>query len=183
MVLLCHLYTIRISIHAPSEGGDCINNIIIISRFHFNPRPQRRGRRGYCDKIGYTHNHFNPRPQRRGRQSHRRGLYTPFDFNPRPQRRGRRVISCTSAGAFYFNPRPQRRGRLLRSLKTLRACIISIHAPSEGGDFTTLALRATYWHFNPRPQRRGRLEKQKAPQSVHKFQSTPPAKGATYQVS
>ena len=80
---------------------------------------------------------------------------------------------------------------------------ISIHAPREGGDRPTRRASARVWHFNPRPPRGGRPYVLYDPRlatriSIHapreggdpgrtggitcraiKFQSTPPARGAT----
>ena len=83
---------------------------------------------------------------------------------------------------------------------------ISIHAPREGGDHPALHICLPQPHFNPRPPRGGRLQTGwrdavsclgisiHAPreggdvkvrvynEETGKFQSTPPARGATYRV-
>ena len=57
---------------------------------------------------------------------------------------------------------------------------ISIHAPREGGDTTAAPLRPdAVLHFNPRPPRGGRPEQTRNKSARRKFQSTPPARGAT----
>ena len=59
--------------------------------------------------------------------------------------------------------------------------IISIHAPREGGDSGRLgAQRPPVYNFNPRPPRGGRLCFQVWIWRQCEFQSTPPARGATY---
>ena len=58
-------------------------------------------------------------------------------------------------------------------------CIISIHAPREGGDFDCAGADCFTRYFNPRPPRGGRLNHLRVRAIRHKFQSTPPAKGAT----
>ena len=125
--------TAAISIHAPREGGDCTGRYIARPCRHFNPRPPRGGRR--ADRGITVHlTHFNPRPPRGGRLS---------------------------------GPHPE-----------LPAYAISIHAPREGGDMTynrtadfTVTFQSTppargatsagwiccstRYYFNPRPPRGG----------------------------
>ena len=57
-----------------------------------------------------------------------------------------------------FNPRPPRGGRLGDKILALTGDIISIHAPREGGDASRRAATST----------------------TIVFQSTPPARGATF---
>ena len=56
---------------------------------------------------------------------------------------------------------------------------ISIHAPREGGDSDCIGLRVRRNHFNPRPPRGGRPWPIWPSISACRFQSTPPARGAT----
>ena len=56
---------------------------------------------------------------------------------------------------------------------------ISIHAPREGGDDRCCWREIRPTNFNPRPPRGGRLLKKKLSRQKTKFQSTPPARGAT----
>ena len=58
---------------------------------------------------------------------------------------------------------------------------ISIHAPREGGDQPHYHLYQTPLYFNPRPPRGGRLWFDSLRKMYYLFQSTPPARGATYQ--
>ena len=102
-----------------------------------------------------------------------------------------------------FNPRPPRGGRLNDYAELMAIASISIHAPREGGDRHNEADRpAAPNHFNPRPPRGGRRQgarrvRHRGDISIHapreggdgglpaalhwlpKFQSTPPARGAT----
>ena len=59
---------------------------------------------------------------------------------------------------------------------------ISIHAPREGGRRRCSGDSSASGHFNPRPPRGGRPHPRLKPSSVTIFQSTPPARGATYLV-
>ena len=56
---------------------------------------------------------------------------------------------------------------------------ISIHAPREGGDVPLPRRSVPLCHFNPRPPRGGRPVDKAAALVEARFQSTPPARGAT----
>ena len=169
---------------------------------YFNPRPPRGGRPP-ISACTASYIHFNPRPPRGGRPAMlwRRGLITGIsihapreggdessadccktvfsDFNPRPPRGGR-LAHCASGPRWpYFNPRPPRGGRPahIRDLATQRD--ISIHAPREGGDSANLSSLSIIFDFNPRPPRGGRPLPSITAAWSAKFQSTPPARGAT----
>ena len=103
----------EISIHAPREGGDALIRFRTLARRTFQSTPPARGATvdGYNLKPGDVY------------------------FNPRPPRGGRRYF------VKIINTRPQ----------------ISIHAPREGGDIGNASITGT----------------------KTKFQSTPPARGAT----
>ena len=59
------------------------------------------------------------------------------------------------------------------------AAAISIHAPREGGDVKSYAETTVSPYFNPRPPRGGRLDYLQLIEADGRFQSTPPARGAT----
>ena len=63
-----------------------------------------------------------------------------------------------------------------------KCCVlkISIHAPREGSDFIFCAGERLRMDFNPRSPRGERPECALLIESTHKFQSTLPARGATY---
>ena len=56
---------------------------------------------------------------------------------------------------------------------------ISIHAPCEGGDRWLCATVSRWTNFNPRPLRGGRRLRMIPKLGILRFQSTPPARGAT----
>ena len=60
--------------------------------------------------------------------------------------------------------------------------MISIHAPREGGDSCSFDVGPVRTNFNPRPPRGGRRLLEYLRQNGVKFQSTPPARGATQQI-
>ena len=61
----------------------------------------------------------------------------------------------------------------------LRLDVISIHAPREGGDLDGAPGPGECQNFNPRPPRGGRPISIFKSNRFSKFQSTPPARGAT----
>ena len=56
---------------------------------------------------------------------------------------------------------------------------ISIHAPRKGGDITKLFINIEGLDFNPRPPQGGRRYTWYTWYILYRFQSTPPARGAT----
>ncbi len=58
--------------------------------------------------------------------------------------------------------------------------LISIHAPREGGDTVIWLVVLAVTYFNPRPPRGGRHCAVEMHSTAPRFQSTPPARGATY---
>ena len=96
-------------------------------------------------------------PREGGDYAHSLILPSLSDFNPRPPRGGRRISLSRRSTARNFNPRPPRGGRLRQVRRRRGEQSISIHAPREGGDRRTL----------------------ESVRSSSRFQSTPPARGAT----
>ena len=86
-----------------------------------------------------------------------------------------------SACNSYFNPRPPRGGRRCVAYSACCRCKISIHAPRQGGDPVNTAGTHRARDFNPRPPRGGRQNGGGGLMAARKFQSTPPARGATIQ--
>ena len=104
-----------------------------------------------------------------------------------------------------FQSTPPARGATNCIKISVHICKISIHAPREGGDFPISNLfqgtgyfnprpprggRLLYgctayfpWYFNPRPPRGGRHDKDLNDDGTPKFQSTPPARGATTSIN
>ena len=79
-----------------------------------------------------------------------------------------------------FNPRPPRGGRLETVDALERFEQVSIHAPRAGGDPPSRSLLPGRKRFNPRPPRGGRLSCADGQRQLILFQSTPPARGATF---
>ena len=100
-------------------------------------------------------------------------------FNPRPPQGERLENLPEIIAAIVFQSTPPARGATCQSC--CRSCYwtISIHAPRKGSDPIVTSKQATNNNFNPRPPQGERLWKQNDKQSAKKFQSTPPARGAT----
>ena len=96
-------------------------------------------------------------PARGATEDMREQLVARPHFNPRPPRGGRLRGREGGCRPRYFNPRPPRGGRLLGQQEQGAVAHISIHAPREGGDSDIFG---------------------KQNHSL-RFQSTPPARGAT----
>ena len=196
-----------ISIHAPREGGDSSANRCRSCWIHFNPRPPRGGRRENANYIQGNseisihapreggdegtplspsiYERFQSTPPARGatNQFHtcskgqdisihapREGgdtfpgfrTLTRSTFQSTPPARG--ATKPPNFGVKMdadFNPRPPRGGRQLDVSSIRYPTAISIHAPREGGDLPSF------------PGEDGSI----------RFQSTPPARGATAEPS
>ena len=82
------LWVLRISIHAPREGGEAEAPPRRVEKRDFNPRPPRGGRRGNRGAVE-TKTDFNPRPPRGGAtEAFKEGMVFVKDFYPRPPRGG-----------------------------------------------------------------------------------------------
>ena len=78
-----------------------------------------------------------------------------------------------------FQSTPPARGATPSSVFDNKILMISIHAPREGGDQGRNSRTRLREHFNPRPPRGGRLRRTRRYPDQSRFQSTPPARGAT----
>ena len=101
-------------------------------------------------------------------------------FQSTPPARGATVaalIRHITTGVSIHTPREG--GDPVPSQPSRTISIVSIHTPREGGDYSHLS---TYWSalsFNPHPPRGGRHKHGRFSCANVKFQSTPPARGAT----
>ena len=146
----------RISIHAPREGGDAPGGSTGTGQRRFQSTPPARG--ATAPSIWRpAHAHFNPRPPRGGRPFYQ--------------------IHETSSAAFQSTPPARGATPSPEALPVIQP--ISIHAPREGGDQKRISRACQPDNFNPRPPRGGRQRKSKNDSNRTKFQSTPPARGAT----
>ena len=152
-------YFCGISIHAPREGGDPGADTARTEHYNFNPRPPRGGRPRCCDSGARSDRYFNPRPPQGGRPAAAEQTHPaagPFQSTP-PARGATPPPLGKLSNRVNFNPRPPRGGRLPIQCGLGSLLGISIHAPREGGDVTTILNSGI----------------------PVEFQSTPPARGAT----
>ena len=173
-----------------------------VSGFYFNPRPPRGGRLPTCMACCPS-SHFNPRPPRGGRRYVKLDHSAPSHFNPRPPRGGRlvRVITKHSGKPVISIHAPREGGDVDYCIDAANSedisihapprggdggghalfelVFISIHAPREGGDSAGMVADTIRTDFNPRPPRGGRRRHVRLCYGAVRFQSTPPARGAT----
>ena len=170
---------VSVSIRAPPRGGRLPRRLALPQTCPFQSAPPARGAT-MGRWLGDPVYRFNPRPPRGGRPSKVNGMTgdIPFQsappargatysrptptggtcrFNPRPPRGGRPGQLSGPSAMLGFNPRPPRGGRLAHLRPLLVGHRVSIRAPRAGGDRHHVA---------------GTL-------ITIKFQSAPPARGAT----
>ena len=193
---------LEVSIHAPRAEGDPLAGISMASSTGFNPRPPRGGRlaaspmRPLCELFQSTpparratqvaERLFKPyrvsihAPRAEGDPPPRFGPLAFRGFNPRPPRGGRRQGQPREGLENQFQSTPPAR-RATRIVKDDNATArVSIHAPRAEGDSPPPAAACRSSSFNPRPPRGGRLGAKTLPTIMFWFQSTPPARRATF---
>ena len=105
---------LKISIHAPREGGDrCAAWRRSPASSDFNPRPPRGGRLGGGRQAGDVQHQISIHAPREG---------------------GDLVVAALLAGQLIFQSTPPARGATISQYDVLPYGHISIHAPREGGD-------------------------------------------------
>ena len=107
------------------------------------------------------------------------GLVAVLQFQSTPPARGATIRAYTHRINGVFQSTPPARGATVITTVLLFSASISIHAPREGGDAWVSPPRNASFNFNPRPPRGGRPRFPWRSYRGHKFQSTPPARGAT----
>ena len=125
----------------------------------FQSTPPARGGDGWNTRKFSGLSGFQSTPPARGATKLRRGLLYPAGFQSTPPREGGDVALIENSGLHET---------------------ISIHAPREGGDGSSANYYQPTTYFNPRPREGGDHTHQQKPSSRNRFQSTPPARGATY---
>ena len=147
-----------ISIHAPREGGDVSPPRDCSRDAEFQSTPPARGATQRGDQLAVTHHDFNPRPPRGGRLHPRLGIHAKTLISIHAPREGATPAARETHHPFHLSsPAPRVGGDFLSSADVAAVNCISIHAPREGGDVAGV-----------RPE-----------MSSTRFQSTPPARGAT----
>ena len=178
----CAILRLRssISIHAPREGGDTVDDIRKAVRALFQSTPPARGATREAVFLRVALRHFNPRPPRGGRRhiafnaAHVVGIsiHAPREGGDSAPTERERTTSI-------FQSTPPARGATKDFVIKAVTAKISIHAPREGGDPPVSVHRVPSHDFNPRPPRGGRPLTCTRGRFQSIFQSTPPARGAT----
>ena len=169
-----------ISIHAPREGGDGGLVGVVRQSGHFNPRPPRGGRLSSTFSCFITFSISIHAPREGGRLIRKvKGAGIRLISIHAPREGGDSRPASPHSPRWHFNPRPPRGGRRQRDDRHGRHYAISIHAPREGGDSAQDRHGATIRISIHAPREGGRLRRMASLTSVQRFQSTPPARGAT----
>ena len=172
---------IDISIHAPREGGDTASQKHHQPKRNFNPRPPARGGDVLRGCIPCIMSSFQSTPPARGATADHAIQYRKILISIHaPREGGDRNNFCTVYHFRpYFNPRPPRGGRRRVFFSSSEEFSISIHAPREGGDFLMTSSNRISGRFQSTPPARGATMRLPISHSPLLFQSTPPARGAT----
>ncbi len=123
---------------------------------------------------------FQSTPPARGATPRRQNQYPlRYRFNPRPPHGGRQRPYAHKRRYKLFQSTPPARGATASFWAFSITNSVSIHAPRTGGDPNTTSLVSLCRCFNPRPPHGGRPFIRGFIMGKEKFQSTPPARGAT----
>ena len=127
--------SIRISIHAPREGGDEKRSHGWSRRWQFQSTPPARGATTGTGSGGFSPGTFQSSPPARGATMGQAPYQSSKAFQSTPPARGATIRLDGVLVLFSnFNPRPPRGGRRPYDTHSDRNYPISIHAPREGGD-------------------------------------------------
>ncbi len=101
-------------------------------------------------------------------------------FQSTPPARGATFTFIFWSSRSRFQSTPPARGATLAAAYAAIVAFVSIHAPRAGGDAGSGSACASPASFNPRPPRGGRPDLLEIGLNYYLFQSTPPARGATF---
>ena len=140
----------------------------------------REGGDAHSAVVHHCPEHFNPRPPRGGRPRSSRCCASTQQFQSTPPARG--ATGCGYAPLF-LQPisihAPREGGDIDEIAAGIRWHYISIHAPREGGDLDLFAVDGDGVLFQSTPPARGATYDGSMTLADREFQSTPPARGAT----
>ena len=171
----------HISIHAPREGCDQGVGVVLTKTAEFQSTHPARGATTRTS-TAQANVRFQSTHPARGATAHKRDharriLY----FNPRTPRGVRLTLPTARAPQNTISIHAPREGCDQDIHPLLRDMYISIHAPREGCDGIGVpAGHDPLLHFNPRTPRGVRLGPQMILTRPPVFQSTHPARGATW---
>ena len=172
-----------ISIHAPREGGDRLTVSCQLSSTRFQSTPPARGATTISTST-ISGKAFQSTPPARGATATYNGLSDLPEISIHAPREGGDTDGRPDRRHEpYFNPRPPRGGRRPDGQAVMRHFAISIHAPREGGDWSNSTWDAANIKFQSTPPARGATTCLRLYHRTGRFQSTPPARGATSRIS
>ena len=170
-----------VSIRAPREGGDQLAEVADGPASCFNPRPPRRGRRVW--EIIPAFLEVSIRAPREGGDLREQFEALSSEVSIRAPREGGDQMRDAETVVADVSIRAPREGGDKCETEGCVSWMVSIRAPREGGDLDAYVTVHCICRFNPRPPRRGRLGRCVFCGAFPKFQSAPPAKGATVAAS
>ena len=169
-----------ISIHAPREGGDAACPAVPDLGEISIHAPREGGDRGLLNSI--TIDSISIHAPREGGDSSACVIHpTHSHFNPRPPRGGRRQTSPADLSPqVYFNPRPPRGGRLLGRILCKLLTVFQSTPPARGATPSKTARISAFFIISIHAPREGGDDTYTITLAdTTTFQSTPPARGAT----
>ena len=169
----------RISIHAPREGGDFLGyqRGELVSAFQSTP-PARGATSSYWSMSPLIVISIHAPREGGDSRAAGTGCGSPY-FNPRPPRGGRHFSLCAEIKSVTFQSTPPARGATAYHAFLHWMHTISIHAPREGGDASMVLRLPTISISIHAPREGGDVIVDRWEKFTGKFQSTPPARGAT----
>ena len=147
----------------------------------FNPRPPR-GRRRKVPMSSPVVYLFQSTPPAREATSVNPNWSDSGRFQSTPPAREATVYPDDKRNQVYVSIHAPREGGDLHICNSLFECNVSIHAPREGGDLLCIPVLSQNTCFNPRPPRGRRQSYRFCKDPEAWFQSTPPAREATYRI-
>ena len=164
----------------PARGGDHRSLPSTAPSQYFNPRPPRGGRR-FVTSAAPKASLFQSTPPARGapRVLHSHGPNPSLTKSPPPARGATTTQGDSHAGDQEFQSTPPRGGRHPDHQTGHQHQNISIHAPAWGATKSPLRRVICCLRFQSTPPARGATTVTAVPPASAVFQSTPPARGAT----
>ena len=171
-----------VSIRAPRTGGDGHVRDGRTQMPCFNPRPRTGGDEGRGSRGEGVEGFQSAPPARGATAAWQHPRHADVSFNPRPPHGGRRRIRWRSIHDSHVSIRAPRTGgdRTCRPRSRPRSCFNP--RPPHGGRLSSpRSARRRISGFNPRPPHGGRQPGFATVSRAGRFQSAPPARGATRQ--
>ena len=196
-------YDIKFQSTRPARGATIKPVMRAAGVTYFNPRAPR-GARQDCTATRLAQRHFNPRAPRGARPASFPLLRQLLDFNPRAPRGARRKLLLVGLNSMPFQSTRPARGATITSDRGREEQLHFNPRAPRGARLSSYSLPLLYrYDFNPRAPRGARQQNAKAMMfnqniSIHApregrdwetcaytaryviFQSTRPARGATY---